>query len=58
MVEAIFKGNGSARVVGQRKWDAKQRSVAHGGGLLFAPESIASFEQEVGALSCSWVHTS
>ena len=45
MVEAIFTENGSSRLVGQRKWEAKQRSELHG-GLLFAPESIAAFEEE------------
>ena len=35
MASAIFEENGSARLVGQRKWQAKQRSEQHG-GLLFA----------------------
>jgi hypothetical protein len=34
MVEAIFDNNGSSRMVGERKWAAKQRSDQHG-GLLF-----------------------
>ncbi len=45
MVEAIFKGNGGARVAGLRKWRAKQRSAAQG-GLLFARESIDAFRAE------------
>lgn len=45
MADAIFGGNGSARMVGLRKWQAKQRSVEHG-GLLFAAESITAFEAE------------
>lgn len=48
MVEAIFKDNGSSRIVGLRKWQAKQRSD-HYGGLLFAPESIAAFREEADA---------
>ena len=48
MVEAIFKDNGSARMVGLRKWQAKQRSD-HYGGLLFAPESIVAFKEEAAA---------
>lgn len=46
MVDAIFTDNGSSRIVGQRKWAAKQRSEAHGGDLLFAPESIVAFEAQ------------
>lgn len=45
MVEAIFKDNGTSRIVGLRKWRAKQRSEALG-GLLFAPESIDAFRAE------------
>lgn len=48
MVEAIFNGNGSSRIVGLRKWQAKQRSD-HYGGLLFAPESIVAFQEEADA---------
>jgi LDH2 family malate/lactate/ureidoglycolate dehydrogenase len=48
MVEAIFNGNGSSRIVGLRKWQAKQRSD-HYGGLLFAPESIVAFREEADA---------
>lgn len=47
MIEAIFKDNGSARIIGLRKWRAKERSVLHG-GLLFAPESIEAFQEEAG----------
>eukprot|EP01052_Picozoa_sp_SAG31_P050865 SAG31_NODE_11810_length_996_cov_0.966555_2_plen_88_part_00 len=45
MATAIFEGNGSARMVGERKWQAKQRAEA-AGGLLFAEESIAAFKDE------------
>lgn len=45
MVDAIFTDNGSARLVGLRKWRAKQRSEKYG-GLLFAPESIEAFQTE------------
>jgi LDH2 family malate/lactate/ureidoglycolate dehydrogenase len=45
MVDAIFKDNGQSRIVGLRKWQAKQRSD-HYGGLLFSPESIAAFRAE------------
>ena len=48
MVEAIFKDNGTSRIVGLRKWQAKQRSD-HYGGLLFAPESIEAFRNEATA---------
>ena len=48
MVDAIFKDNGGARIVGLRKWLAKQRS-GHYGGLLFAPESIEAFHVEAAA---------
>eukprot|EP01051_Picozoa_sp_SAG22_P019582 SAG22_NODE_3663_length_1586_cov_1.839946_1_plen_73_part_00 len=47
MATAIFEQNGSARLVGERKWRAKLRSDA-AGGLLFAQESIAAFEEEAG----------
>ncbi len=48
MIEAIFKDNGSARIVGLRKWRAKERSDQYG-GLLFAPESIEAFREEADA---------
>lgn len=48
MVTSILKGNGDARMVGLRKWRAKERSEEHG-GLLFAPESIAAFRAEASA---------
>lgn len=48
MVDAIFKDNGTSRMVGLRKWRAKERSEEHG-GLLFAAESVASFREEAEA---------
>lgn len=39
------QGNGDARIVGQRKWVAKQRSEQYG-GILFAPESVAAFKEQ------------
>merc|ERR1712228_203156 len=48
MVESMFKDNGSARIVGERKWRAKQRSEQHG-GLLFSQGSIAAFQEEAAA---------
>lgn len=41
----LQQGNGSARIVGQRKWVAKQRSEQYG-GILFAPESVAAFKEQ------------
>ena len=48
MVDALFQGNGSARLSGLRKWQARQRSQRIG-GLLFAPESIEAFRNEAEA---------
>jgi hypothetical protein len=48
MADAIFEDNGTARIVGERKFVAKQRSEEHG-GLLFAQESIAAFQEEAAA---------
>ena len=53
MVEAIFQGNGTARIVGQRKYAAKQRSEEHGGSLLFAPESKEAFEEVTPGIVCT-----
>ena len=53
MVEAIFQGNGTARIVGQRKYAAKQRSEEHGGSLLFAPESKEAFEEVTLGIVCT-----
>ena len=39
------QGNGGARIVGQRKWVAKQRSEEYG-GILFSPESFAAFKEQ------------
>ena len=39
------QGNGDARIVGQRKWVAKQRSEEYG-GILFAPESDVAFKEQ------------
>ena len=48
MIDALFKGNASARLCGQRKWQARQRSE-RAGGLLFTPESIEAFRGEADA---------
>ena len=45
MVDALFTGNGDARLCGLRKWQARQR-YEDAGGLLFAPESIDAFRVE------------
>lgn len=45
MVDALFGDNGTARLCGVRKWQARQRSEQFG-GLLFAPESIEAFQIE------------
>ena len=45
MVDAIFADNGTSRLVGLRKWQAKQRSENYG-GLLFAPASLSAFKTE------------
>lgn len=45
MVEAIFHENGTARMVGERKWQSKKKTKQHK-GLLFSPESIAAFREE------------
>ena len=48
MVDASLRGNGSARLCGLRKWQARQRAEK-AGGLLFAPESIEAFRAEADA---------
>ena len=48
MVDALFQGNGSARLCGLRKWQARQRAD-QAGGLLFARESIEAFRSEADA---------
>lgn len=48
MIDALIQGNGSARLSGLRKWQARQRAEKSG-GLLFARESIEAFQREAGA---------
>ena len=48
MVDALLESNGSARLSGLRKWQARQRSERFG-GLLFAPESVDAFRNEAEA---------
>ena len=45
MVDSLLGGNGSARLCGLRKWQARQRAE-DAGGLLFAPESFEAFLSE------------
>ena len=48
MVEALLQSNGSARLCGLRKWQARQRAE-NSGGLLFARQSIDAFQREAEA---------
>ena len=45
MAEALLYGNGSARLSGMRKWQARQRAE-EAGGLLFSTESMDAFRHE------------
>lgn len=45
MVDALLGDNGSARLCGLRKWQARQRAE-QAGGLLFSPESVDAFRNE------------
>jgi LDH2 family malate/lactate/ureidoglycolate dehydrogenase len=48
MLDALLQDNGSARLCGLRKWQARQRAE-RAGGLLFSPESIEAFRSEADA---------